>query len=344
MGRRDRTRPAAPTAGQVRAEAARVRTTGEWLGRALWVVAALALVFTMANVTTFAVQHHTPVWIAWLLDPMASLTLLVVLVGDSVLSRHGMRVGAWSTLVKWGAGAATWAMNIWQAAITGDHAGVVLHSVAPALVIGLAEVTPVYRQRFADLADALDAQAAAAEVEAAQQAAAQRAAAEAARAAAGAGPAPQDRATGPVDGPGAGPVDGPDRSDARSGPVVRLVADRSTEASVDRSAAVARRTSGPVARSPRVGRAERATAVEVDRTTALLPAARRIAAAHQQATGRPISRRALAESLRGTGETCSTATAATLLELLAAPGDQAIPDSGQTGDRAELVGAGEHVG
>lgn len=347
-----------------RAGADRVRTTGEWLGRALWVVAALALAFTCANVTQFATGHGTSVWIAWLLDPMASLALLVVLIGEAVLSEHGYAAGGWSTVLKWAAGASTWVMNVWQSAQAKDTAGMVLHSVPPALVILLAEVTPLYRARFADLAarleaeaDALDARAAAAET----------------ADLAPAGPAPVlaavdrtelDRATGPTTGPADGPVDGPDRAMDRStgvdrrtsGPVVRLVSDRTTDRAtdratdrttdrtMDRTTTVARRASVPAARSGRVDR----TGGE-DRTAALLPKARRIADRHLAKTGRQIARRPLAEALRATGETCSTDTAATLLDLLAAQAQpqaalqtqvevQPVVDVDQADDQGDVVG------
>jgi hypothetical protein len=227
MGRADRARaqekdevtPARlrALARQKRDEADRVRSTGEWLGRVLWLVSGLALVFTMANVTTFATGHGTPVWIAWLLDPMASLALLVVLIGDSVLSRNKRSSGPWPTALKWVAGSATWAMNVWQSAQDKDPAGIVLHSVPPALVIGLAEVTPVYRKHFAELAIALEVEAAGLDAQAdhltAQQQEAGQAAVSVPAAAtvqpSPAGPAPllgmdrteQDRATGPVTGP-----------------------------------------------------------------------------------------------------------------------------------------------
>jgi hypothetical protein len=144
---------------RLRAEAARIRAIADRLGHALWVVGAMALIFTMVTVTQFAMKHQVSGWIAWLLDPMVSLALLVVLVGDAVLARHGQRMGGWSTVLKLGAGSATWAMNVWESVATRDPAGIVLHSVAPALVIGLAEVTPRLRVAFAELADRLDARA-----------------------------------------------------------------------------------------------------------------------------------------------------------------------------------------
>jgi hypothetical protein len=146
-------------AGQLRAEADRVRRTGDRLSLALWGVAAMALMFTMANVTTFAVEHDTPWWIGWLLDPMASLALLVVLIGDGVLARHGLRSGGWARLLKHGSALATWSMNAWTSVVAQDAAGIVLHSVPPALVIGLSEATPTYRAKFAELAEKLQGQA-----------------------------------------------------------------------------------------------------------------------------------------------------------------------------------------
>jgi hypothetical protein len=134
---------------------------------------------------------------------------------------------------------------------------------------------------------------------------------------------------GPVDRSGDGPVD---RS--VGGPVVRLVTDRSSDGPVDRSGGSVARRSMPVVRSAggpadqapaRTSDPDRSMSERVeraageDRTTALLPAAREIAAAHLAAKGRPIGRRPLAAALREAGESCSSDVAAALLELL---GDQ----------------------
>lgn len=135
--------------GEVRAEIGRVQSASSWLDRCLWAVAAGALVFTMATVTEFAMTHGTPWFIAWLLDPLCSIALLAVLLGDGVLARYGIRLGGWATLLKWVAGAGTWTMNIWASVAEADVAGVVLHSLPPALVILLAEVAPRFRVRFA---------------------------------------------------------------------------------------------------------------------------------------------------------------------------------------------------
>jgi hypothetical protein len=140
-------------------EAARVRRAGERIGAVLWLVVGLALIFTATNVTFFAVDHGVSPWIAWLLDPVASLALIAMLLADGVLARHGERAGGWAVVVKFGAGGATWAMNVWSAVAAADAAGMLLHSVPPALVIGLAEATPRCQVRFAELADELDRRA-----------------------------------------------------------------------------------------------------------------------------------------------------------------------------------------
>ena len=140
------------------AEIGRVRRTGELIDRALFTVAGGALVFTSTNVTLFAVEHGTPWFIGWLLDPLASVAMLAVLIGDGVLSRHGIAAGRWPTAVKLGAGLCTWAMNVWSSVAARDPAAVLLHSIAPGLLIGLAHAAPVYRIGFRTVLDRLAAQ------------------------------------------------------------------------------------------------------------------------------------------------------------------------------------------
>ncbi|MEU6115880.1 hypothetical protein ABZ840_15315 [Streptomyces sp. NPDC047117] len=122
----------------------------------LIVVAVIALVFTATNVTTFATDHHVSPWIAWLLDPMVALALGAVLVFDGRLSEYGVHPSGWATGLRWFAGLGTWVMNCWGSlwpegtpfgvprAV--DPAGLVLHSIPPALLIILAEAITHYRR------------------------------------------------------------------------------------------------------------------------------------------------------------------------------------------------------
>lgn len=131
---------------------------GAWGAQALALVLILALLFTMVNVQTFAAAGH-PVasfqwWIAWLLDPMASITLGTAIVFEGLLAGYGRTVG-WLTATKWYAGGCTWAMNIWVPLTSGSLAGVLLHSVAPGLVLLLAEAAPRVRRHLAEIVDEL---------------------------------------------------------------------------------------------------------------------------------------------------------------------------------------------
>ncbi|MDQ3762176.1 MAG: hypothetical protein M3460_10940 [Actinomycetota bacterium] len=142
-------------------DAAWVLRMGRHGVQVLTVVLVLALVFTMVNVQQFAAQGH-PVfgvqwWIAWLLDPMASLTMAAAIVFEGLLADYGKPKVGWLTATKWYAGVATWGMNIWSSAAAGSLAGVWLHSVAPGLVLGLAEAAPRVRRHMAEIITELEA-------------------------------------------------------------------------------------------------------------------------------------------------------------------------------------------
>lgn len=114
------------------------------------------LIFTAVNVTLFAVDHHVHWGIAWMLDPLVSISLLAALFIDGKLAAHGYKPSGWPFVLRWFAGLATWLMNCWgslypDAKFTGwpdrpDPAGLLLHSVIPVLVIVLAEAGAGYRK------------------------------------------------------------------------------------------------------------------------------------------------------------------------------------------------------
>lgn len=114
------------------------------------------LLVTAVNVTEFAIEHHVSPYIAWMLDPLVSLSLLAALFIDGKLAAHGYRPGGWPFVLRWFAGLSTWLMNCWgslypDGQFTGwpdrpDPAGLLLHSVIPFLVIVLAEAGAGYRR------------------------------------------------------------------------------------------------------------------------------------------------------------------------------------------------------
>ncbi|MGY0466912.1 hypothetical protein ACW14Y_42635 (plasmid) [Kitasatospora sp. cg17-2] len=140
---------------------AKLTRLGRLITRSLMSIGGGALVFTCVNVTLFAMSHHIPGLIAWMLDPMASLALITVLYVDGVLAEQGgdERAGTWPFLLRWFAGISTWLMNSWTSlypdgrfTLVPDHpdaGGLLLHSVAPFLLITMAEASSGYRKYLA---------------------------------------------------------------------------------------------------------------------------------------------------------------------------------------------------
>ncbi|GAA3189591.1 hypothetical protein [Streptomyces ramulosus] len=133
---------------------------GQLVTRSLLAIGFGALVFTCINVTRFATSHDVPGWVAWMLDPLASLALLTVLYVDGVLAEQGgYSPSGWPFTLRWFAGLATWIMNCWQSLFPDGHfrlvpsqadaGGLLLHSVAPLLLIALAEASAGYRAYLA---------------------------------------------------------------------------------------------------------------------------------------------------------------------------------------------------
>lgn len=133
---------------------------GDLITRSLMTIGGGALIFTCVNVTLFAVSHDIPGWIAWMLDPLASLALITVLYVDGVLTEQGgERAKGWPFLLRWFAGLSTWSMNAWTSLYPDgafhvipqhpDAGGLLLHSVAPFLLITLAEASSGYRAYLA---------------------------------------------------------------------------------------------------------------------------------------------------------------------------------------------------
>jgi hypothetical protein len=121
---------------------------------AMWLAVGLGLAFTGVNVQAFAAADApawSPAWsVAWLLDPMVSILLIAVLRAEQVTARWQVPMGWQVTATKWGAFAATYAMNTWESWSRQLPSGVVLHSVPPLVVLLGAEVAPVLRDRLTE--------------------------------------------------------------------------------------------------------------------------------------------------------------------------------------------------
>jgi hypothetical protein len=132
----------------------RIERLRAWVDRLVWTGLILGLLFTMANVQHFAADGAEP-WsipwvIAWLLDPMVSLVLVGVLLGEQVIARHGIVAGAWVRRTKWTALSLTYAMNTWSSWAAADPAQILLHSVPPVMVFCAAEAVTTLRLQITE--------------------------------------------------------------------------------------------------------------------------------------------------------------------------------------------------
>lgn len=130
--------------------AAKVARVQEQIDRWALVSILLGLAFTMVNVQQFAAAG-APAWslgwvAAWLLDPMVSILLLVVVRAEQVTARWQVRM-AWQVgAAKWAAFIATYVMNTWTSWQSWTWSSIVLHSVPPIFVLMGAEVLPALRE------------------------------------------------------------------------------------------------------------------------------------------------------------------------------------------------------
>jgi hypothetical protein len=120
--------------------------------RLIWIGLIMGLAFTASNVQAFAARGAEPwsiPWLSgWLLDPIVSLVLVGVLLGEQILARHQIKAGRWVRRTKWTTLALTYAMNTWEAWFELDPALILLHSVPPIVVFCAAEAATTLKQQI----------------------------------------------------------------------------------------------------------------------------------------------------------------------------------------------------
>lgn len=142
--------------------ATRVARVRSEIDAGIWVVIWLSLAFTAINVQIFAARgaetYSLAWWAAWLLDPMVSILVLVVVRAEQITSRWQVTLGWPITATKWGCFAATYAMNTWSSWVERSPSMIVLHSVPPAMMLLAAEVGPRIRDGLTRAVQAASAQ------------------------------------------------------------------------------------------------------------------------------------------------------------------------------------------
>lgn len=127
-----------------------IRRLGAIISGATWMIAAIVVVFSVITATNFVADHKTPLWAAPLIGLAVDAAFVMSLSADSFLSRHARPdAGPWPRTLRWFTGACSIGLNDGLAIADRDYVGVAIHTIAPALLLLLAEAAPAYRRAFA---------------------------------------------------------------------------------------------------------------------------------------------------------------------------------------------------
>lgn len=128
-----------------------IRRTNRLLTAGTWFLIVGVVFYSLLTTTPFVAEHTAHGWqkSAPLLGLMVDVAFVMALQADSVLAQLGASGGRWPLLFRWFTGGASVFLNTWHAISAGDAVGVAVHLIAPALLLLVAEVGPVYRRRMA---------------------------------------------------------------------------------------------------------------------------------------------------------------------------------------------------
>ncbi|CAA07149.1 gp25 [Lomovskayavirus C31] len=123
----------------------RVLTGGRWF-------LILGLVFySLMTTTPFVSAHSEWAWSGWVLGLIVDAAFIMALSAEGTLAKYGVtKLGAWPVAFRWITGLSSVFLNVWLSVSAHDWVGVAVHLIAPALVMLLAEVGPVYMKALAD--------------------------------------------------------------------------------------------------------------------------------------------------------------------------------------------------
>lgn len=112
----------------------------------------LGLVFySLMTTTPFVSAHSTWAWSGMVLGLIVDVAFIMALSAESTLAKYGVtKLGGWPVAFRWVTGFSSVFLNVWLSVAAHDWVGVAVHLIAPALVMLLAEVGPVYMKALAD--------------------------------------------------------------------------------------------------------------------------------------------------------------------------------------------------
>lgn len=136
-----------------------IKTTRRVLVGGRWFLITGLVFYSLMTTTPFVSTHSEWAWSGWVLGLIVDAAFIMALSAESTLAKYGVtKLGAWPVAFRWITGLASVFLNVWLSVSDRDPVGVAVHLIAPALVMLLAEVGPVYMKALADAErDALSA-------------------------------------------------------------------------------------------------------------------------------------------------------------------------------------------
>ncbi len=130
-----------------------IRRTNTVLTAGTWFLIVGVVFYSLMTTTPFVAAHSAPgwEWSGFVLGLMVDVAFVMALQADSVLARYGAAdPGPWPRRFRFFTGGASVFLNVWSAVQARDWVGVAVHLIAPALLLIVAEVGPVYRRAMAE--------------------------------------------------------------------------------------------------------------------------------------------------------------------------------------------------
>ncbi|KAA0921882.1 DUF2637 domain-containing protein [Streptomyces apricus] len=153
-----------------------VRSAEKTLSAGTWTITAGAVLFSVLTVTPL-VERVTPDawdWTAPILPLVVDAAVVIVVRLDAVVARLGGDSGRWPAVLRWMTGLMTLLLNVGDSALKRDAVGVVVHAVAPLLLIVTAEAGLAYRRAITNALERIERSRAAEAAEREQRVRAER--------------------------------------------------------------------------------------------------------------------------------------------------------------------------
>jgi hypothetical protein len=128
-----------------------IRRTRWTLTGGRWFLITGLVFYSLMTTTPFVSTHSEWEWSGFVLGLIVDAAFIMALSAESTLARHGVtKLGKWPVAFRWITGLSSVFLNVWLSVSERDPVGVAVHLIAPALVMLLAEVGPVYMKALAD--------------------------------------------------------------------------------------------------------------------------------------------------------------------------------------------------